>query len=149
VQAGDPMPIAPLLGEGEKETVADVPIIASCGLNECFEQGMKAIGWEKAEKLEIVLDIELTDELRREGAARELTRHINSLRKNAGLTRQDRIIVRYETSSDFWKAVIAEHVEAVRLDVLSEGFEEGKKKVDSEKDVDLNGEKIWLGVEKI
>ncbi|MEZ4593492.1 MAG: molybdopterin cofactor-binding domain-containing protein [Chloroflexota bacterium] len=47
VQAGDPMPIAPLLGEGEKETVITVPLIESCGLNECFEQGMKAIGWER------------------------------------------------------------------------------------------------------
>ena len=47
VQAGDPMPIAPLLGEGEKETVTDVPIIESCGLNECFTQGMKAIDWDR------------------------------------------------------------------------------------------------------
>ncbi|PID85774.1 MAG: xanthine dehydrogenase [Chloroflexi bacterium] len=47
VQAGDPMPIAPHLGEGEKETVVDVPIIESCGLNECFEQGMQAIEWER------------------------------------------------------------------------------------------------------
>ncbi len=47
VQAGDPMPIAPLLGEGEKETVANVPVIESCGLNECFEQGMEAIEWAR------------------------------------------------------------------------------------------------------
>ena len=45
VQAGDPMPIAPLLGEGEKETIVDAPFIESCGLNECFEQGMAVIGW--------------------------------------------------------------------------------------------------------
>jgi putative selenate reductase molybdopterin-binding subunit len=50
VQAGDPMPIAPLLGEGEKETVVDVPLIQSCGLNECFEQGMKAIGWQRRQE---------------------------------------------------------------------------------------------------
>jgi len=47
VQAGDPMPIAPLLGEGEKETVTEVPLIESCGLNECFAQGLQAIGWER------------------------------------------------------------------------------------------------------
>lgn len=50
VQAGDPLPIAPLLGEGEKETVEDVPIIQSCGLNECFAQGMKAIEWQRREQ---------------------------------------------------------------------------------------------------
>ncbi len=47
VQAGDAMPIAPLLGEGEKDTVIEVPVILSCGLNECFEQGLKAVGWER------------------------------------------------------------------------------------------------------
>ena len=47
VQAGDPMPIAPYLGEGEKDAIPTIPIIESCGLNECFEQGLKAIEWER------------------------------------------------------------------------------------------------------
>lgn len=47
VQAGDPLPIAPLLGEGEKETVVTVPLIESCGLSECFDQGLRAIEWER------------------------------------------------------------------------------------------------------
>jgi putative selenate reductase molybdopterin-binding subunit len=47
VQAGDTMPIAPLLGEGEKETVHFEPVIQSCGLAECFAQAMKAIEWER------------------------------------------------------------------------------------------------------
>ncbi len=47
VQAGDTMPIAPLLGEGEKETINFEPVIQSCGLNECFEQGLRAIEWER------------------------------------------------------------------------------------------------------
>ena len=50
VQAGDEMPIAPLLGEGEKETVDFIPVIQSCGLNECFGQGMKAIAWNRKHK---------------------------------------------------------------------------------------------------
>ncbi len=47
VQAGDTLPIAPLLGEGEKETVTSEPVINTCGLAECFAQGMKAIEWER------------------------------------------------------------------------------------------------------
>ncbi len=47
VQAGDTMPIAPLLGEGEKETIDFEPVIQSCGLNECFTQGMEAIQWNE------------------------------------------------------------------------------------------------------
>jgi len=48
VQVGDPLPIAPLLGEGEAENVGSVPIIESSGLDECVAQGMEAIDWERA-----------------------------------------------------------------------------------------------------
>ncbi len=47
VQAGDTLPMAVLLGEGEKKTVVDAPIIQSCGLAECFAQGMAAIEWQR------------------------------------------------------------------------------------------------------
>jgi putative selenate reductase molybdopterin-binding subunit len=47
VQAGDPLPMAVILGEGEKKTVVNEPIILSCGLDECFKQGMAAINWER------------------------------------------------------------------------------------------------------
>ncbi len=47
VQAGDTLPMAVLLGEGEKKTVVNAPVIFSCGLDECFVQGMRAIGWER------------------------------------------------------------------------------------------------------
>jgi putative selenate reductase molybdopterin-binding subunit len=46
VQAGGTMPIAPLLAEGEQDDVEFEPVIQSCGLNECFEQGMQAIDWD-------------------------------------------------------------------------------------------------------
>jgi putative selenate reductase molybdopterin-binding subunit len=47
VQAGDTLPMAVLLGEGEKKTVIDAPVILSCGLAECFVQGMAAIDWQR------------------------------------------------------------------------------------------------------
>jgi putative selenate reductase molybdopterin-binding subunit len=47
VQAGDTLAMAPRLGEGEKPTVIVEPVIQSCGLDECFVQGMAAIGWER------------------------------------------------------------------------------------------------------
>ncbi|MFQ5613994.1 MAG: molybdopterin-dependent oxidoreductase, partial [Anaerolineae bacterium] len=45
VNVGDPIDIAPHLGEGEAENVTSVPVIQSSGLNECIAQGMQAIGW--------------------------------------------------------------------------------------------------------
>jgi putative selenate reductase molybdopterin-binding subunit len=47
IKAGDPLDIAPHLGEGEAENVKSVPIIRSSGLSECIAQGMQAINWNR------------------------------------------------------------------------------------------------------
>ncbi|RME72795.1 MAG: xanthine dehydrogenase [Chloroflexi bacterium] len=47
VQTGDPMEIAVHLGEGEADNVTQIPVIGSCGLNECVAQGMQAINWAR------------------------------------------------------------------------------------------------------
>jgi putative selenate reductase molybdopterin-binding subunit len=47
IKPGDPMTIAPHLGEGEADNVTSVPIIRSSGLAECIAQGMQAINWSR------------------------------------------------------------------------------------------------------
>jgi putative selenate reductase molybdopterin-binding subunit len=47
IKPGDPMDIAPHLGEGEVDNVTSVPIIRSSGLAECIAQGMQAINWSR------------------------------------------------------------------------------------------------------
>ncbi|MBZ0305998.1 MAG: molybdopterin-dependent oxidoreductase [Anaerolineae bacterium] len=47
IREGDPLHIAPMLGEGDAENVKSVPIIMSSGLDECVAQGMEAIDWER------------------------------------------------------------------------------------------------------
>ncbi len=46
VQSGDPLDIAPYLGERDVE-IETIPVIGSCGLNECVAQGMQAINWSR------------------------------------------------------------------------------------------------------
>lgn len=46
----------------------------------------------------MALDTMITDELKKEGLIRELTRTINGMRKDAGLTLQDRITITLETN---------------------------------------------------
>ncbi|MEX2294225.1 MAG: isoleucine--tRNA ligase [Acidimicrobiales bacterium] len=56
----------------------------------------------------IALDLDITDDLRREGKARELVRSLNDLRKELGFDIADRISVRLETSPEI-AAVVNEH----------------------------------------
>ncbi|MBP8000960.1 MAG: molybdopterin-dependent oxidoreductase [Chloroflexi bacterium] len=47
VKVGDRLNIAPHLGEGEKETVIEAPVILSSALAECVEMGKQASGWAR------------------------------------------------------------------------------------------------------
>jgi isoleucyl-tRNA synthetase len=101
------------------------------------------------------LGIELTEELRMDGVKRELVRSINAMRKNVGLTIQDKIIVYWNIAeADFTtpqvKKVMTELGKEIAKDVLAEEIrEEHTMEVDLEKEVKVNGEMVWLGVKKI
>jgi isoleucyl-tRNA synthetase len=58
-------------------------------------------GWSVAAKgpLTIALDIQLTEDLRREGDARELVNRIQNIRKESGFALTDRIFVRFPAAS--------------------------------------------------
>ncbi len=74
------------------------------------------------------LNIELTEELKLEGLVRELTRQINNLRKNQGLTRDDQVKLIYSTEGEQLKKLFAnaESVERLKQATLLSGVEEGK-----------------------
>ena len=50
------------------------------------EVNVKEINFDVSQEDEAILDTDLTDSLRKEGAARDLIRHIQAARKKAGLT---------------------------------------------------------------
>ncbi len=85
----------------------------------------------------VALDLELDDELRMEGLARELVRALNDLRKEQGFEIADRIVVRLGGNAQVRAAVdrhrswIAAEILATSLDDLDDGGTEG-----IERDVD-------------
>ncbi|MDD9371714.1 MAG: class I tRNA ligase family protein, partial [Acidimicrobiales bacterium] len=94
---------------GERLTVDDVEVRAN--RHEAFglaEEG----GWA------VALDLELDDELRREGLARELVRALNDLRKETGLAVSDRIAVTIEADGEV-EAAVAAHRGYVSAEVLA------------------------------
>ena len=62
---------------------------------------------ERAGSHAVALDLHLTDELRREGVARDVVHAIQAERKNAGLDVSDRIALRIEADADTVAAVRA------------------------------------------
>jgi isoleucyl-tRNA synthetase len=66
----------------------------------------------------VALDLELDDELRREGLARELVRSLNDLRKDVGLDIADRVAVTVRADDEVWAALDA-HRDYVMSEVLA------------------------------
>ena len=73
--------------------------------------------------LSVALDIELTDELRSEGLAREVVSRIQRARRDRNLAVSDRIRVRYRTEDDSLRAAIKRHATFVAGEVLAVSFE--------------------------
>jgi isoleucyl-tRNA synthetase len=73
------------------------------------------------EGLVVVIDTELTDDLRAEGDARELQRAIQDLRKDAGLALDDRI----ELWIDGLPDAIAAHLDAIAEETLADAVHRG------------------------
>ncbi|TWU60229.1 Isoleucine--tRNA ligase [Rubripirellula tenax] len=81
-------------------------------------------GWAAAQGTQcvVVLNTEVTDELRREGVAKDLIRTIQSQRKVIACEYTDRIRVGVVTDEDEVTAAIAEHGEMIRSETLADAL---------------------------
>jgi isoleucyl-tRNA synthetase len=95
-------------------------------------------GWAVASEngLTVALDITLTDELKREGVARDFVNRIQNLRKDTGLEVLDKIVIEVESNGDStaalsaYKEYISAETQALRL--------EFKEKLTDAVDVDMD-----------
>ena len=86
-------------------------------------------GWSVAREgnLTVALDINVTDELKQEGLARDLVNRIQNLRKDRGLEVQDKINIQVERHEDFvndaietYKSYICQETQALELVVVDQ-----------------------------
>lgn len=68
----------------------------------------------------VALNTEITDDLRTEGLYREILRHCQLLRKEAGFAVSDRVLLEFETSAPSLVAVINEYAANIMRETLSE-----------------------------
>ncbi len=103
----------------------------------------------KEEKdLEVGLDIKITPELKQEGIARELIRHIQNMRKRAEYSVNDQITSYFQTDDEEILEMISNFGDYIKQETISLELEKEKEKVDVEKEVEINGLRVWLGVKK-
>ncbi len=75
--------------------------------------------------LTVSLNTEITEVLEKEGLAREFIRTINQMRKDAGLTIQDRIKIEFTTESEKLNHALTEFKEEILTAVLANNLEVG------------------------
>lgn len=94
----------------------------------------------------LMLDIEISEELRQEGTARELIRAIQELRKEAGYEVDNRIEIWYNGKSE----VFANFKDLITRETLAQVLTEGKNdSADINKEFKLEEEEISIGLKKV
>jgi len=109
-------------------------------------------GWlaEINGEITAALDTKITNELKEEGVVRDIIRHIQTMRKDLGLTKENKIEVYYEAKGsivkifDKWK----KHLKEKTITKTFSEYEESDK-YDLAKELEIEGEKIKFAVRKI
>jgi isoleucyl-tRNA synthetase len=106
-------------------------------------------GWlvGQAVGLSVAIDTRVTPELLREGLARDVVRHIQQLRKDAGLNIEDRIEVTHHTNDADLAQAIEEWTSYIMAETLSVNLTSKPTKSQME-EVKLGQRSLWLHVRK-
>ena len=100
----------------------------------------------------VVLDTTISEDLRREGYAREIVRIVQDLRKQAGYNVDDRIRLHYDhaangSSDDAVAELFDSQGSYIGSETLADSLSRGKGDVDQSQELELEkGLKVWLGV---
>ena len=105
-------------------------------------------GFESASDngITVVLDTNLTPELIEEGFVREIISKIQTMRKDSGYEVMDHVVL-FQIGNDKIKAVIENNKDRIMNDVLADEIKFDTA-CDNQKEWDLNGEKVTLGLNK-
>jgi isoleucyl-tRNA synthetase len=112
-------PLSTLTYTGEKLDEFYESIIAE-------EVNVKKVTNVNSGEVAVVLNKKITPELRREGFAREVVRHVQSARKNAGLNVDDRIELSLKTGDEELQKAITEYTTVIAAETLAEEISESE-----------------------
>ncbi len=111
-------------------------------------KGKEGVDIEAQDGVVVSLDCEITDALLREGMMREVIRHLQDMRKEAGYEVSDRIQI-FIKSQDALEAAITEHADTIKAETLADELQQGGElEWDLEKDFEIEGIQAKLAVKK-
>ena len=112
-------------------------------------KGREGLDVESEGGMVVALDMEVTDELRREGYARDIVRYIQDLRKDADYQVDDRISLLVETAGDVAEAV-KEFADYIKSETLADELQQNANlEWDKEKELEIDGEAVKIALIKI
>lgn len=95
---------------------------------------------------ELELDLAITPALHREGLMREVVRHVQNARKQAGLNVDDRIVLSLSTEDTNLQKAIEEYNETIATETLAESID--VKEYDYSADVKVEGSILTVSLQK-
>ena len=111
------------------------------------EENIIASGEE--DHIQVALDIEITLKLKREGLAREIIRHGQVLRREAGYALDDRITVIFRADDAELAAVLEEHRQMIADALQADEIVKQADGEDAGADLAIGGVKVHLAVVKV
>ena len=96
----------------------------------------------------LIVDLEITDQLRREGWARDIVRHIQQTRKDIDLDIQDHILIQWKTDNQEIRRAVMECENYLKRETLCEEITEMEICFEHTKEIEIGGSKLMLLVEK-
>jgi isoleucyl-tRNA synthetase len=111
------------------------------------EVNVKQVSWGNGARDEgIVLDTEITPELKAEGIMRDVVRHVQSARKATGLEVEDRIVLTLYTDVEALALAIATHSSTIMSETLASEIK--TVNISGEVPVKVDGNELYINVVK-
>jgi len=109
------------------------------------EVNVKSIAVNKNQVSNVILNIEITEDLKLEGQSREIIRHIQEMRKESGYEVDNRIEIAYSGMS----GVFEKFGDTIKKETLANSLDKGKiENADLEKEFEIDGEKLEIDIKK-
>jgi isoleucyl-tRNA synthetase len=130
--------------EGTLQMIADELNVKQVTVGDKAPEGAV---WKRKESgpAVVALNIELTDELKREGLVREVIRTINNLRKEQKLTIEDRVVVVYDTANAELAELFKTASEEIKKNVLAKELRAEKN---SGTELEIDGRQVTITLQK-